>query len=97
MPKRQDPTAQIIRGAVHHRATHDPIETKQELKELVADAPHRVEFYATAQFPPQKGMTLVLTDLKIGQKLVIVGPDPATKRDWSANVERKSSGQLRVT
>lgn len=95
MPKRQD-AAQIIQGGVR-KTSGELVATKHELKELVENSPHRVLFIATSKFPPQQGFTTLVSDLKIGQQLTIVGPDPAIDRDWYAKVERKSTGQLRVT
>lgn len=99
MPRqRHETAAQIIQGGVSRRENggHHIIPTKHELKELVATNPRAVFFYATSKFPPQRGVTLVLNELKMGQKLVVVGPDPETRRDWYANIELTARG-LKVT
>lgn len=87
--------AQILQGGIRHRGDH--LDTKAELKELVEDQPHRLEFYCTSQFPPTAGVTFMVSELKEGQLLTIVGPDPRHERKWYANIKRTPTGKLRVT
>lgn len=87
----------IIQGGVMDDREGGTIRTKKELKELAKERPHTVEFFATSSFDGGSANRFPLTRIPIGTKLVIVGPNPYTKRDWYANIEVTASGEIKVT
>jgi hypothetical protein len=64
-----------------------PIRTKKTLKEAALLRPHAVTFYDTSAFNPTPDRPLA--ELEVNTTLTIVGPDPYTKRQWYAIVQRK--------
>ena len=58
--------------------------TKKALKEAMRDDPASVVFDPTAAFGTQEFIRG--DDVPSGVVLVVVGPDPYTKRTWYANV-----------
>jgi hypothetical protein len=78
------------------------VPTKAKLKELVRTAQEleadEVVFFDQTSIVHDGGLpgTITLNDLKPGTVLVVVGPDPYTRRNWYANVERKN-GKVKVS
>lgn len=70
--------------------------SKKALREqLMTDAADEVFFDATAIDAPVGGYRA--TEVPVGIKLSVVGPDPYNDRKWYATVERKTDGTLKVS
>lgn len=63
--------------------------TKKALKEAMRDTPTKVLFDCTDAFGPNAGRRFDGDHVPPGATLVVVGPDPHTKRNWYANVTSK--------
>jgi hypothetical protein len=67
--------------------------TKKALKDEIAVNPTNVWIYGTSGFTPFKGN---VTELVIGDKYQVTGPNPYTCRKWYATVEKLPSGKITV-
>lgn len=68
--------------------------TKKAMREALVANPASVLFVDTAFGQPLKSYRA--DEMPVGLRIYIVGPDPANKRDWYANVVRKENGTHRV-
>lgn len=77
--------------------TGDRIPTKKALKLALVEQPAAVVFDKTSMLDssglPEKIHGDSIPD---GVKLSVCGPDPYTKRNWWATVEKKPDGSLKV-
>lgn len=65
--------------------------TKKALRQALAADPASVWFEATADSTSVRG-----DRLPVGQRLIVVGPDPMRNRLWHANVALKPNGTFTV-
>lgn len=73
------------------------IKTKTALKAALSQDPESVLFDGTSPMGPQDfGRPATVSKLERGVTLVVVGPDPHTKRTWYAKVELVN-GKIKVS
>ena len=70
------------------------VDTKKNLKQLIATVPEEVRLESNAMFPPF--YSGVASEVNEGHKFTVVGPDPYKSRKWYATVEKRN-GKLVVT
>lgn len=70
-------------------STNKGFPTKKALKDEITANPTNVWFYGTSDFTPFKGNA---TELVVGYKYQVTGPDPYTNRKWYATVEKTAKG-----
>lgn len=70
--------------------------TKKALREAIANLGEtEVYFDTTSPFSTTSGYSL--SQIPVGVKLSVVGPDPHTKRSWYATVSRDANGLVTIT
>jgi len=70
------------------------IPTKKALKEEIAANPYNVQLYDTSELSPKESR--LGTELAIGVKYAVAGPNPYTSRKWYATVEKLPNGKITV-
>ncbi|QNK82611.1 hypothetical protein [Nakamurella sp. PAMC28650] len=68
--------------------------TKRALREMLAIDPAQVKFDCTGL--RDEGRIIKGDSIPPGMTLVVVGPDPFTKRSWYANAYNRADGTLVV-
>jgi hypothetical protein len=70
---------------------------KIRLKEALDTAPDTVTFDGTSPLSPGGIRDYRPDEISEGVTLIVVGPDPETRRSWYANVTRSADGTLNIT
>lgn len=71
------------------------IPTKAALKRAIADEPSNVRIYSTSGFSEQYDD--IATNVVIGVKYSVTGPNPYTNRKWYATIEKLQNGKIVVS
>lgn len=86
-------SVQYIQGGAEWR-TNGGKKTKTALRTAIKEDPSSVVLFATSQMGPQFNDSA--DKLPDDTVFNVVGPDPYTKRDWYASVQRNNRGSLTV-
>lgn len=68
--------------------------SKKAIREAATADPSRVQIEATSVFGNDYDGSAA--DLPVGKKVLFVGPDPYTKRNFYGSIERASDGRVTV-
>lgn len=85
----------FVNVGARYKITYADIPTKAALKRAVKDFPDNTVLYDTSELSPKSERTM--SNLDIGVKYSVVGPNPYTSRKWYATVEKLANGTIRVS
>lgn len=84
----------FVNVGARDKISHSDIPTKAALKRSVENLPDNTVLYDTSEFSVKEERTI--SNLTVGVKYSVVGPNPYTSRKWYATVEKLPNGKITV-
>jgi uncharacterized ferredoxin-like protein len=91
---KEQTVANYVNVGVQYIGNGSDIPTKTALKRAIADEPSNVRIYSTSGFSEQYDD--IATNVVVGVKYSVTGPNPYTNRKWYATVEKAPNGKITV-